>query len=307
MTETNAAHGPRAFEFVPAPRDLSPHLNSLYVWRAEEAEVADILPAYSGQMVIFAHGTGRMQFDGGEIGETSGAFFLAPLSRARSFQVRGPALVFGVSLNFRGWAALSGLSVQDHHDRTLDPVTVLGDRLGKEFEALPPRWRARELEECGLLDAMADIVRRGLAELPPAHLEVIDRTLDWLSSSFRPELADLYARLPYSTRQSQRLVARFFGQSPVRLVRRYRAVRAATLLSLPELPAAIEADIRDAFYDQAHLIKELRFFTGRTPRRLLPASGSPITGMLGPEGYGSVDLFGSGEARQLGKDPIVAD
>ena len=97
-------------------------------------------------------------------------------------------------------------------------------------------------------------------------------------------------------------MAQFFGQSPVRLVRRYRAVRAATLLSLPELSEEMEADIREAFYDQAHLIKEIRFFTGRTPKRLLPEGASPVRDMLGPEGYGSVDLFGSGEAKQLGKE-----
>ncbi len=306
VAQTQAGQGSHSFEFVPAPPDLSPFLNSLYVWRADEDELTDTLPAYSAQMVIFARGVARMQFDGGAIGETSDAFFLAPLCQARGFQVRGPALVFGVSLNFRGWAALSGLSVDEHHDCMLDPETVLGTQLGEEFEALLPRWKDGELSDRDLLDALADIVRRGLSALPETHLQVIDRTLEWLSSSFRPELEDLYQALPYSKRQSQRLVARFFGQSPVRLIRRYRAVRAATLLSLPQLPETIEAEIHEAFYDQAHLIKELRFFTGRTPKRLQPTAGSSINGMLGPEGYSAVDLFGSGEAGQLGRDPIAS-
>ena len=87
-------------------------------------------------------------------------------------------------------------------------------------------------------------------------------------------------------------------------VRRYRAVRAATLLSMPQLPDEIEAEIREAFYDQAHLIKEIRFFTGRTPKRLQPNSGSTINDMLGPDGYSSVSLFGAGEAEQLGREPL---
>ncbi|QKG70870.1 helix-turn-helix transcriptional regulator [Erythrobacter mangrovi] len=295
---------PHSFRFIAAPSDLEPYLNSLYVWRSEPAELDDYLPAYSGQMTAFVQGSGRMTFDDGEVGETCDAFFLAPLCEAREFKVSGPAQMFGVSLNFRGWAALSGLPVNEHHDRFLAPEMVLGDALAEEFRGLAPRWRAGELDDSQLLDAMANIVRRGLSQLPPAHAQVIDRTLDWLSGSFRPDLEELYETLPYSRRQVQRLVAQFFGQSPVRLVRRYRAVRAATLLSLPELPEEIEADIREAFYDQAHLIKEIRFFTGRTPRRLLPAAHSPITDMLGPEGYGSVDLFGGGEAQQLGRDPL---
>jgi len=293
-----------SFEFVAAPPDLAPYLNSLYIWRSPADQLDDVLPAYSGQMVVFGRGVGRMQFDAGAVSETSDAFFLAPLCQARNFSVSGPATLFGVSLNFRGWAALSGLSVHDYHDCFLEPEMLLDDSPAQAFAALGGRWRAGELEDRELLDAMTDVVRRGLSKLPEQHLTVIDRTLEWLSSSFKPELEELYEQLPYSKRQAQRLVAQFFGQSPVRLVRRYRAVRAATLLAMPQLPEEIEAEIREAFYDQAHLIKEIRFFTGRTPKRLQPATGSPINDMLGPDGYGSVNLFGSGEAEQLGRSPL---
>ena len=51
-------------------------------------------------------------------------------------------------------------------------------------------------------------------------------------------------------------------------------------------------------------IKEIRFFTGRTPKRLQPNSGSTINDMLGPDGYSSVSLFGAGEAEQLGREPL---
>lgn len=293
-----------SFEFIAAPSDLAPYLNSLYVWRSPADRIEDVLPAYSGQMVAFGEGRGRMQFDNGEVHDTSDAFFLAPLCQARNFSVEGPATMFGVSFNFRGWAAMSGLSVQDFHDCFLDPDTVLEEAMAAKFSSLSARWRAGELDDKGILDAMSDIVRRGLSKLPEQHLTVIDRTLEWLSSSFKPDLDLLYDKLPYSKRQSQRLVAQFFGQSPVRLVRRYRAVRAATLLSIPNLPEELEAEIREAFYDQAHLIKEIRFFTGRTPKRLQPQPGSPVHDMLGPDGYGSVNLFGSGESEQLGKDPL---
>lgn len=301
MSGSQGGDEPHQFHFVPAPPDLAPYLNSLYTWRTDAAELDEVLPAYSAQMTAFVQGEARMAFDRGSVGETSDAFFLAPLCEARRFSVRGPAMLFGASLNFRGWAALSGLSVHDHHDKFLAAEMVLGDELAQEFASLAPRWRKGEIDDHGVHMAMADIVRRGLSELPRAHLQVIDRTLEWLSSSFRPELEDLYSTLPYSKRQVQRLVAQFFGQSPVRLVRRYRAVRAATLLSLPMLSDEVEADIHAAFYDQAHLIKELRFFTGRTPKRLIQ-EGEPLSGMLGPEGYSSVDLFGSGEAQLPGRE-----
>lgn len=291
------------FQFVAAPSDLEPYLNSLYIWRSPADQIKDVLPAYSGQMVAFVEGNGHLHFEH-EISETRDAFFVAPLVQARGFSINGPATMFGVSLNFRGWAALTGLSVQDNHDCLIASERILDDGGVRLFDGLGDRWRSGELDDKGVLDAMSAIVRGNLSRLPEQHMTVIDRTLDWLSSSFKPDLEDLYDRLPYSKRQSQRLVAQFFGQSPVRLVRRYRAVRAATLLSLPQLPEELEAEIREAFYDQAHLIKEIRFFTGRTPKRLQPEPGSPVHDMLGPEGYGSVDLFGSGEAEQLGRDPL---
>jgi len=125
-----------SFEFVAAPPDLAPYLNSLYIWRSPDDRLDDVLPAYSGQMVVFGRGVGRMQFDGGEVAETSDAFFLAPLCQARNFSVSGPATLFGVSLNFRGWAALSSLSVHDYHDCFLHPKWSSMIRLRRPL----PRW-----------------------------------------------------------------------------------------------------------------------------------------------------------------------
>ena len=47
---------PHSFEFVAAPTDLAPYLNSLYIWRLGDEQLDDVLPAYSGQMVVFAKG-----------------------------------------------------------------------------------------------------------------------------------------------------------------------------------------------------------------------------------------------------------
>ena len=69
-------------------------------------------------------------------------------------------------------------------------------------------------------------------------------------------------------RQTQRLVQQYFGVSPVALRRKYRALRAAAALSQPDLSDEQAALIQDAFYDQPHMIHEIREFVGRTPARL---------------------------------------
>ena len=292
---------PYSFQFVEAPADLRPYCNSLYIFRAAAPGFDDWLPAYSGQLAIVTKGTAEMTFEKGRKGRTGEVVLMGPLLKARQFRINGPMLMLGVSLNFRGWAALTGLPVNENHDDFLPPEKALAPALLQRLAALPDAIRSGALDESAALDEMASVVRAGLHELSVRHVQVIDTTLEWLSSSFKPDINVLQDKLPYSERQVQRLVTRFFGQPPVRLIRRYRAVRAATLLSLPELPLELEAEIRDAFYDQAHMIKEIRAFTGRTPRRLEKSTDTPVKDMLGPDGYSSVDLFGGSQDRQLGR------
>lgn len=301
MGETSTAEPPYSFEFVAAPEDLQPYLNSLYILRAPEVDVDEMLPAYSGQLLLMVEGGGQMHFDEGVTHKTLESFFLTTMLEAHKFELFAPTRMLGVSLNFRGWAALTGLPINEHHDGFLPLDKVLPADLVDRLVPIPGQVRSGELSERDALAAMASVVRDGISELPPRHNQVIDTTLEWLSSSFTPDIEALQDRLPYSERQVQRLVSRFFGQPPVRLIRRYRAVRAATLLSMPNLDPAMEAEIRDAFYDQAHMIKEIRHFTGRTPRRLLPKENSVINDMLGPEGYSSVDLFGGNQDEEVAR------
>ena len=292
---------PYRFRFVPAPDDLKPYFNSLYTWESDEEKLVDHLPAYSGQLIVVVTGEGAMKFGPKRVSRANNPFVLAPLLQAYQFQVRGPARMLGVSLNFHGWAAMTGLPVDEYHDRVLSVKDAFSEAVHRRIATLTADLRSGSVEEDAALDMLAEILRDCIAPLRDSHRQAIQETMGWLSGSMDPELSDLHRRLACSERQVQRLVTRFFGQSPVHLKRRYRAIRAATLLSMPELDPAIEAEIRNAFYDQAHLIKEIRHFTGRTPRRLQPAAGSIVTETLGADGYGAVDLFGGNESEQLGK------
>ena len=301
MADAAQAENSYRFEWVAAPPALTPYLNSLYILRTGDTRVADMMPAYSGQLVVTLCGGGTMTFTKGEVTRTTPAFLQCPLLQAQEFAIDPDTVMLGVSLNFRGWASLTGLPVDEYSDCAVPVSDVLPANIAAPILALVPRVQSGELTERAALDELADIVASGISSLPERHLQVIDRTLEWLSSSLKPEIADLQDKLPYSERQVQRLVARFFGQPPVRLIRRYRAIRAATLLAMPDLAPRMEAEIREAFYDQAHMIKEIRHFTGRTPRRLQPKVDSVVKETLGEPGYGSVDLFGGSQDEELGK------
>lgn len=289
------------FEWVEAPSSLARYLNSLYVLRTGPKGVDDMMPAYSGQLLITLSGGGVMHFGKGSDNRTLSEFIQCPLTEARKFEMEGDTVILGASLNFRGWAALTGLPVNENHDDYRKLEDVLDESIADRIRTIGPRVKSGELTERQGLDELAAILGDAFQELPERHMQVIDTTLDWLSSSFKPEIEALLDKLPYSERQVQRLVTQFFGAPPVRLIRRYRAMRAATLLAMPQLDPGLEAEIREAFYDQAHMIKEIRHFTGRTPRRLLPKEHSVVKDTLAPAGYSSVDLFGGNQDEALGK------
>ena len=289
------------FEWVAAEDDLVPYLNSLYIVRVGEKEVADIMPAYSGQLLAVLEGEASMAFYDGSVAATGPVGLMCPLTQAHAFAMRPGTVVLGLSLNFLGWAALTGLPVDSHSDCYVTAEDAMGAQFAEACGTIVERAKNGELSARDALQELAAIVSATIKELPERHAQVIGQTLEWLSSSFKPEIATLLEKLPYSERQVQRLVTKFFGQPPVRLIRRYRAIRAATILSMPDLQEKLEEEVRDAFYDQAHMIKEIRHFTGRTPRRLQPKVDSVVKEMLGEPGYGSVDLFGGTQDRELGK------
>ncbi|WAT17152.1 helix-turn-helix domain-containing protein [Aurantiacibacter sp. MUD11] len=303
MARGDNSSQPYSFNFLPAPPALADLCNSFYFFDTPLTRLADVLPAYSGQLMLILKGKCSIITPSGDVQGNDDCTLLAPLLQAHEFILDGPVRVFGVSLNFRGWATLTGLPVDQYNNGQVELETAFGEEVAAKIRDLARRVRDGEMDEQALPEAVTEVLAVCQKPLRRGHRMLIDETLEWLSSSFRPELDDLYARLPMSRRQAQRNVARFFGVPPVHLARRYRAVRAATILSLPEIPPALEAEIREAFYDQPHMIKEIRYFTGRTPHRLRTAEGGPVPDTLHADGYSAVDPFGGSEASQLGKQP----
>lgn len=129
-------------------------------------------------------------------------------------------------------------------------------------------------------EALGAYILRNLKPVSDGHRAMIAITTGWLVGSLDPDIEQLYAALPFSRRQSQRLAERYFGLSPTALRRKYRALRAAAALSQPDLDAETEAAILNTFYDQPHMIREIRLFAGRTPARLSDEPDSYLNEML---------------------------
>lgn len=197
-----------------------------------------------------------------------GAFAFSGFSSAKPLTMRGPWTAIGASLTPLGWAALTRKPASACFDRFIPAVELLGKDVTAFSMDLNRRFLAGEVEGQAACEELADWIAPRLGKVNPNHEKLIEATIGWLGSSLNPDVSDLFDRVYYSRRQTERLVERYFGLPPAALARKYRAVRAAALLAKDDLSNEAEAEIGSAFVDQPHMIREIRRFCGYTPTRL---------------------------------------
>lgn len=276
-------------EYIAVPASLAPYVTIFYHFRCEEREISEIQPAGIGHLVIFPYGKGIMQFPGGVQDVSHQTNLLTPSVAASPFEVDGPFHAIGAAMSPLGWAALTGMDASEYGNRLLDAGAWLGRDIALLGEELCDAYRQGRMDGTACAMALAEYIEGHLFQVNSRHAELIRQTTRWLSESLDPPLESLFERSSYSKRQVQRLVERYFGMPPVALKRKYRGLRAAALLSLPNLTPEFEASVYDAFYDQSHMIREIRLFAGRTPARLGDDDSPYLTEMLDPRNFREID------------------
>ncbi len=218
----------------------------------ERAAIAQLRIVSSGVMQA------RIGQWSGEAGP--GIYVCGPTSCGSTYRVLdGCATILGVGILPAGWDAMTGADASAYANRfvPLAELPLRGDR-----SVLVPALADAPLAESS---AMLD---RYIASLLP-HLEpqVVGFTHlvdSWLMQSLSPDVAALNAQCGLSQRQVERLAKQLFGMTPKMLARKYRALRAAHALACGDEKDAVIS----AFYDQSHMIRELKTFAGETPRQL---------------------------------------
>lgn len=89
---------------------------------------------------------------------------------------------------------------------------------------------------------------------------------EWLVAEFYPDIDRLAESTGLSPRQLERVTKLYYGMPPKKLARKYRALRAAQALAHGD--SLDDTGLGLAFYDQSHLIREVKAFTGLTPSQL---------------------------------------
>ena len=272
-------------DYIAPPAAISDYVTTLYHFRCDEEVIRDIQPASVGHLALFPFGKGEMYFREGHRDPNPDVAIMTPLSTATPIIVNGPMHIVGAALTPLGWAALTGLHAGEHRNRLRDARDILGGDIGPLAERLISEYRLGTMtgRECAL--ELGEEIGRRIMPVNARHAELIKTVNKWLGSSLNPALDDLMAGAAYSERQVQRLVERYFGLPPQSLARKYRALRAAALLSFPQLTDEYEAELADAFFDQSHMIREINLFAGRTPARLSDNDTPFLSEMIDPRNF----------------------
>ena len=268
---------------APEP-SLARWVNTFYVIEAEGGLVEEIVPAFSAQLVLTVRGRLTITYADASVSRPAPIIINAPQLSAAPCVLEGPALLVGASLTPLGWQALANRPADEVHDQQLPADALLTQAQIAQLEAGVLACRAGKLDAVELCARLATVIADAPIALRTDHVAVVDAITAWLASGFDPPLSQLHAAVAVSPRQLQRIARRYFGVPPAQVIKRSRAIRAAMLLANPALPEAMRTEMLATYFDQAHLIRDIRRFTGRTPTQLRNATLS--TGILDPAGHG---------------------
>ncbi|MDK2760866.1 MAG: helix-turn-helix domain-containing protein [Sphingopyxis sp.] len=252
---------PFELHYFPPDPDLADMVSSFYFARLNLPRFDEYERADRAQFRFVTNADGEYVFEDGHRATVCRANIIGPTSaRVRAIS-NCPAQLFGFGMLPAGWAALMGEDADKLTDRAMDAADLFGPWIDEVATALEQAPTVEAKLVIGNNFAREVLTRN---EQPPMWFI---RTVDgWLTASASPQVAHLVEATGMSIRSVERMTKHYYGLSPRMLARKYRAVRAASALARGEGLDA--AQLGDAFYDQSHLIREIKRFAGATPGQL---------------------------------------
>ncbi|WP_425230459.1 helix-turn-helix domain-containing protein [Sphingomonas sp.] len=244
-------------DYVLPSADLQPYISTFYRFHAAVPALDDVERAQIAQL-RFRLSPGRCfyEFADGRREDAAPFHLLGPTCGPTRVCVAGPLLVFGVGVTPAGWAALCRSDASAMADHVADAVPLFGDAVTQAAAALRADGGA-----AAMALAAEPFLRRLLGDGDEGAVRFVRAVDRWLEDAASPELEMLIAATGLSRRQIERRCNALYGCPPKLLARKYRALRAAVALASGGGPI-------EGFYDQSHMIREVKAFTGLTPRRM---------------------------------------
>lgn len=256
---------------APAP-ELRRYISSYYLFYADLPQVVDMVRADLAQLRFMIAGHGAYMFADGVARITPEAALLGPTLSATRFDIAGPVLVFGISLLPAGWTALVREDASRHTSDVVDATQIFGSAIREAIGAMRDSLNPQVMVQ--IADQLLRPIAADADDPPLWFTKLADR---WLLGSASPKVDDFVAELGLSARQVERLTKRSYGGPPKLIARKYRALRAASLLGREDIHWQDAAG--EGYYDQSHFIRDFKQFTGLTPRQF-QANPTPVTRLM---------------------------
>lgn len=248
--------------YPPAPK-LLPFLRRYYIFAAtlpEAFELEDFLLADNAFVRVLIEGNWAWWDDGRWI-DLTGPLLFGANSRAMKVRVRGPFSVASFAIRPSAWTSLFEVPATDFADRIVPLAEAWGEEaanaLGRRVVASDDDQACVSAMEAAVLEQL-ERVGRNQVDPVLASFESIARN----DSTIRVE--DAAQLLGLSPRQLERRCLAGFGLSPKSVLQRCRFLdMAASIRGQSTSDEAELAALR--FFDQSHLNREFRRYTGMTP------------------------------------------
>ena len=260
MSDSELPTGAVTLDYATPPEDLRAYLSIFYEFRANVARFDDVDKADLAQFRINLSGSGTYHFADGHIARAPRIQIVGPTTGPTRMCLDGPVHTIGVGLLPAGWAGLLDFEAALLGNRVIDAVESFGDDVRGAPEAI--RACPTLADKVALGSALArKLVARGRS----AAFDFTRIVDEWLASHPAPGVNELVRATGLSRRQVERRCNAYYGSPPKLLARKYRALRASIVLAKGGGNSQALAD--GGFYDQSHFIREIKAFTGVTPRR----------------------------------------
>lgn len=266
------------------PAEAADMINTFYIIETQAGRIVEAVPAYSAQLLIMVSGVIHFTYANGHTARSSTVTINAPQMQAATAVLEGPVLEIGASLTHIGWQRLAGLPADRVHDQLIPADAVLTAEQVAMLEAGAAACRAGRIAPEELCTHLGQVIAAAPYTPHPDQTAVVEAILRWLASRLDPAISDLHDSVSVSPRQLQRICRRYFGVAPAQVLKRFRALRAAMVLAQPGLNEKVQDQLMASFFDQAHLIRDIRRYTGKTPSQF--RQESLAKGLLDPQGHG---------------------
>lgn len=250
-----------SLNYVPPPADLSEFLTAFYLFSSDETELNELERADVAQFRLVLAGEGYLEFPDGARYPFTPCSLIGPRTVASRIVANGPIRVFGAGLLAPGWATLTGLDATAFTNKMVDGAQLIGREMEDMHRAMMAADSLDQMVEVGITFARS--LGKQADGVPLWFTRAVDR---WLTGGPKPVIAELIADTGLTRRQIEKLTKQLYGSTPGLLVRKYRALRTANALARGD--DQWQSLAADGYYDQSHLIRELKEFTGITPRAI---------------------------------------